>query len=236
MNEKINADLKSIKFILERNKLYIFPLVIILICIVLFVQFTIPQFKDLLTARKNGKEASSRLQTLKENLNVLTNTNENSLDSQLKILNLALPANKDFSGILNAIYFAYNKTGLNPGSFSLEIGDLSEDKKGDNVPTINLSVPLNTGLNEVNRFVEIINKTVPLSEVFFIKIGDKASIVSLYFYYKPLGAPDYRKDSRIIPLTQKGISLINKLSGFKNMNSASLGAMPAATFSSQLNP
>lgn len=229
MNGKINADLKSLKFIFDRNKPYILPIVIILVCIILFWQFVIPQFKILFTAAEKAKQASLRLQTLKENLNVLTNTNEKSLDASLRILNLALPLNKDFSAILNSIYLASQKTGVNLGSFSLQIGDLSDAKKRDDFPTITLSVPINSNAAGVSSFVETISKTVPLSEVTLIKIRDINSVIRLSFYYKPLGFAGYKEDTHINPLTQKGLSLINKLSGFEN--TSSFQQVPAATSS-----
>ena len=83
MNEKINVDLKSLKFIFERNKSYILPSIIIVICIALFLQFVIPQFRILSLAQEEARLASLKLQILKENLNVVTNTDEKSLDSRL---------------------------------------------------------------------------------------------------------------------------------------------------------
>lgn len=219
MNEKINADIKSIKFIFDRNKSYILPCVVVLICIVLFFQFVIPQFIALISAREQAKEASLKLGVLKENLNVLANTNENSLDSQLKILNLALPLNKDFTGILSSIYYAAQKTGVGLGSFSLQIGDLGKEEMNDKFSTISLSLPVNSDIAGANSFAEIIGKTVPLSEVTLIKIGERASTVNLLFYYKPLGATHIKEDVRINPISQKGLLLINKLSDFGNPSS-----------------
>jgi len=158
------------------------------------------------------------LQALKGNLNVLTNTNKKSLDAQLRILNLALPLNKDFSGILNSIYSASQKTGVNLGSFSLQIGDLRDTNKKDDFSTISLSIPINSNVAAVNSFVEALSKTVPLSEVTLIKISNVASTVRLSFYYKSLGFSNYKEDARIIPLTQKGLGIINKLSLFENIS------------------
>lgn len=232
MNEKINADLKSLKFIFDRNKPYILPIIIILVCTILFWQFVAPQFGILFTAQEEAKQASLKLQALKENLNVLVNTDEKSLDVQLKILNSALPLNKDFSGILNSIYYASQRTGVNLGSFSLQIGDILDTKKSDDFPSISLSIPINANAAGVSSFVEIISKTVPLSEVTLIKIRDITSTIRLSFYYKPLGLSSYREDERIIPLTQKGLSLINKLSGFENVSS--FQQTPVATSSSAI--
>lgn len=223
MNEKINADLKSIKFIFERNKPYMVPVIVILICVILFFQFIIPQFKVLALAREQAEEASLKLETLKKNLNVLMNISEKSLDSQLEIMNKALPLNKDFSGILNSIYFAAQKTGVNLGAFSLQIGDLSEAKNKDKFPKISISIPINSGGTSVNSFVQTINKTVPLSEVTRIKIGEKDSriknsILNVSFYYKHLGSSGSNQDAQINPISQKGLLLIQELSGFENVS------------------
>ena len=219
MNEKINADLKSLKFIFDRNKPYVLPIVIILAVLILFWQFVIPQFKILFAAKEEIKQAQIRLQALKENLNVLANTDEKSLDVQLKILNLALPLNKDFSSILNSIYYVSQRTGVNLGSFSLQIGDLLDSKEKDDFLTINLSIPINANIAAVNSFVEIMSKTVPLSEVTLIKTGNITSTVKVSFYYKPLGPSNYKENTRIIPLTQKGLAIINRLSSFENVSS-----------------
>lgn len=233
MSGKINMDLKSLKLITDRNRPYIPSIIIILVCIILFWQFIIPQFEILSTAQEEVRQAELRLQTLKENLNVLTNTDEKSLDMQLKILNLALPLNKDFSGILNSIYYAAQKTGVNLGSFSLQIGNLLDSEKKDDFPTISLSIPMNANVAAVNSFVEVISKTAPLSEVTLIKIKDINSVIELSFYYKPLGFSNYKEDTRIVPLTQKGLTIINKLSSFEN--ASSFPKVPVATSSSEKN-
>lgn len=221
MNEKINADLKSLKFIFDRNKPYALASIIIFACIILFFQFLIPQFNTLLTARKQAKEASLTLALLKENLNVLTNSNENSLDSQLKVLNLALPFNKDFTGILSSIYYASQKTGVSLGAFSLQIGGLSEDKNNDKFSTISLSIPVNSNIAGVNGFVENISKSLPLSEVTLVKIGETISTVNLAFYYKPLGVVNSVQSVRVNPVSQKGLSLINELTSFQPVATSS---------------
>ena len=121
MNEKINADLKSLKFILNKNKVYIFPIVVILVSIMLFSQFVIPQADALLAAREEALATSLKIETLKANLDILTNINEETLDSQLKTLSLALPLSKDFFGILNSVYSTVQKTGVDLGNFSFKI-------------------------------------------------------------------------------------------------------------------
>jgi Tfp pilus assembly protein PilO len=220
MNEKINTDLKFLNMIFNKNKSYIFPIVTVLVSIILFFQFVIPQVNLLLKARKEARESSLRLEALKENLNVLTNVDEEILDSQLKILSLALPLSKDFSGILNSIYSTAQNTGVNLGSFSFRLGDLAQSENSDNFPVVKLLAPISAGVTKINNFVEAISKTFPLAEAYSVKVENISSTVSLSFYYKPLNASNYSQDVRIRPISQKGLTLINQLGGFKNASSA----------------
>lgn len=220
MNEKINLGSKSLKFILDRNKQYIFPSFIILVCIIMFFKLLIPQFKSFLLTNQEAKSASLKLQILKENLNVLNSIDENSLEYQVGILKRSLPVEKDYSGILNSIYFAAQKSGVNLGNFSLQIGDLSRSENNEKVPTIRVSLPINNGAFQVSNFVQIISQTVPLSDVSFIKIGEAGSSVDVVFYYKPLDSAQSSIEN-IMPISQKGLELINKLSNFENVSSKS---------------
>lgn len=231
MDEKINTDLKSLKFIFNKNKAYIIPIAIILVSIILFFQFVIPQFGVLLATKKEAREVSLKTETLKANLDVLKNVDEEILDSQLKILNSALPLNKDFIGILNSVYLTSQKTGVNLGNFSFAIGNLAQSENGDNFPVVKLSVPINAGVTAINSFVETVSKTVPLAEVYSIKVGNLSSTVGLSFYYKPLGTSNYRQDVRISSISQKGLTLVDKLSEFENASFTSQSSIPVATSS-----
>lgn len=233
MDKKINADLKSLKFIFDRNKLYAAPLVIIFVSILLFFQFLIPQFNSLLEVQKEAKDLALKLDSLKSNLNILTNINEDALDSQLKTLNQALPLGKDFVGILNSIYSAAQKTGVSLGNFSLKIGDITQAESGGSFSTISLSLPINSSVAAVNSFIETISRALPLVRIDSVKVGGGASTVNLSFYYKPLGGVDnYSQDTRVSPVSQKGLTIIGQLNAFGNsFILPQLPIAPAATSS-----
>lgn len=221
MNEKINEDLKSLKFILNKNKPYIVSVIIILVSIMLFFQFVIPQINMLLAIRKEAQESSLKLEILKENLTVLTNINENVLDSQLRLLSAALPLNKDFIGILNSVYSSAQKTGVSLGSFSFKVGDLAQSENGEIFPVVKLSVPINASVAAISGFAETLSKTLPLSEAYSIKVGGVSSTISLSFYYKPLGISTYNQGVRISPISQKGLTLLNQLGQFEDVSLSS---------------
>lgn len=217
MNEKINTDLAALELIFNRNKPYIFRVVIILISIILFIQFVIPQFKALLETQEQIKESSKKLETLKANLNILNSIDEEALNSQFEILSAALPLNKDLIGVLNSVYFAAQKTGVNLGSFSFATGDLSKSESGSNFPVVKLSVPIKSEITAINDFIQTISRIVPLAEVSLIKIGNASSMVDLSFYYMPLSASNYDQDARVSPISQKGLTLVDQLSKYENV-------------------
>lgn len=237
MNEKINTDLKSLKVIIDLNKFYIVPVVVILISIALFFQFIVPQYNALIVAKEEAKKESQKLEILKKNLDVLGRIDENSLDSQLAILSLALPLNKDFAGILNSIYYVSQKTGINLGNFSIQIGDLSKSEDLDKFPTIKLSIPIEADIVAINSFIDTLNKTLPLSEVSAVKATNISSTINLAFFYKPLGSTVSDVENVVNPLTQEGLLLIDKLSGFENTLISSQSIPDASSSSQQLpNP
>lgn len=214
MNEKINADLESLKFIFNKNKIYLLPVAVILVSIILFFQFVIPQFGALFAATREAKESSLKLEALKQNLSMLANVDEDTLNSQLKILSSALPLSKDFIGILNSIYSTAQRTGVNLGSFSFAIGDLYKSENSDIFPVVKLSAPINSTVTAISSFAEAISKTLPLSEIYLVKAGSTSSTVGLSFYYMPLDSSNYSQDVRVSPVSQEGLKLINQLNGF----------------------
>lgn len=219
MNEKISTDLTSLKLIFNKNKPYILSIAIMLVSIILFLQFVIPQFQVLLATEKKVKETSLKLETLKANLNILTNINDETLNSQIEVLNSALPLNKDLIGILNSVYSTAQKTGVSLGSFSFTVGDLAQSENANNFSIVRLSVPIDADVIAINSFVETISKTLPLSEVNLVRIGKTSSTVDLSFYYMPLGASNYGQDVPISPISQKGLMLIDQLGKYENISS-----------------
>ena len=228
MNEKINLDLRSLKFIYNKDKFYILPIVIILASVMLFFQAVIPQFKVLLATQKEAKAEQLRLQVLNKNLSVISDTNEDVLNSQLEVLKSALPSTKDIVKMLDSINLTSQKTGVNLGNFSFKPGGLAISGNGEIFPVIRLMIPIQADMVAVKDFVEIISKTFPLSEVNAVSVQNAFSTVGISFYYDLIDPSSFKQDVPISPISQKGLNLINQLKEFGDMSNLSL-SMPAAT-------
>lgn len=225
MEGRINTEVQSLKIIYNRNKHYIIPGVVIFVSILLIIQVVIPQFRTLSLVREEAKQAEKVLDGLKQDLSVLESQDQETLESQLRTSSLALPINKDFGGILNALYSAAARSGVNIGRFSFEVGNLeSKDEKDVKFSTIDLSVNLDNDILAVNSFVDIIGKTLPISDISIIRTDNKISNIGLLFYYRTLPPASLKKGGRIVPLSQKHLGLLSKINDFNNTVAADIPA------------
>jgi len=231
MKEEINANLKSLKFVFNKSKSYIFPSILIFVSILLFFQFVIPEFGLLFKAQEEVNALKAKTELLKKNLDMLTNINQDTLDSQYNTMILALPINKDYIEILNTVNVAAQKAGVNIGNYSFKVGSLGKSDSVDISPVIKLTVPIESGLTGSNIFVQIINKTVPLSQIDSVNIGNTSSSITLSFYYKLLDTSNYSQDALISPVSQEGLDLIDQMKEFRTASSFSMPAVPTATAS-----
>jgi len=231
MKEKINTNLKSLKFVFNKSKSYVFPSVIILISILLFFQFVIPEFSLLFKTQEEVNALKAKTELLKENLGMLTNINQDTLDSQYNTMILALPANKDYIEILNTVNIAAQKAGVNLGNYSFKVGSLGKADSVDISPVIKLNVPIESGLTGVNSFVQIINNTIPLSQIDSVNVGETSSSVTISFYYKLLDSSNYSQDALISPVSQEGLNMIDQMKEFNTASSFLMPQVPTATAS-----
>lgn len=231
---RVNTDIQSIKIIYNRNKHFLIPFFIILVCIVLIAQVIVPQINTFFKVREEAKNASQKLADLKKDLSILSSLDGNTLESQLKIASFALPINKDFGGILSALYSAEKDSGVNVGAFSFQLGDLSKSEEKDaKFPSIELTVNFENDIGAVNNFIDIIGKTLPISDVSAVITDDDSSSVSLLFYYKVLSTSDIQKDERIVPISNDKLSLLGKLNTFNSTLLSNISSESAESSSSK---
>lgn len=190
-----------------------------------------PQIQELISSRQKVKEANSKLLVAKNNLDILTNLRDHELDDQLKIVESALPQNKDFNAVLNTLSLVSGKTGIYLGNFSFKVGDLSEvSNTKDKYLFFKLDLTINGDLVEIGNFINALNNAFPLSQVVSVSISKKDAAITVVFYYKPLPPIAY---SGSLPLSviSKSSSLLQKLIRFDN--SQKVLPLPQAVISSK---
>lgn len=209
-----HVDINTLRLLYNHYKAFIVPFLMIVVVVVVFIKFNVPAIGDLLRGYEEQKSAKLAIETMRNNLNFLKTIDGSNLDSQFIITSKALPIGKDFDGILNAISDASNKSGVALGGFNFIVGNLSKEELESEYPTLNLSVSLVGNAEAVDRFIEKLAKTLPLSEVVKISSQVNTSIVTIDFHYKPLKTPKTNDDMPIGQISNKGLSLIQEMSLF----------------------
>lgn len=233
---KVNIDINTLKFLYAGYKEFAIPVVVIIVCFILLLKFIIPQFQALFTLSSEAKKDSSRIPVLKNNFNFLSTLTDSALDPQLQIVNFALPTNKDFIGIINAISYASSFAGVSVDDFQLQIGDLSQAATDTSTfSSISLNLSVNGSIDDINKFIKALYTTLPLSEITSINVGNTSSSIAINFSYKPLPPVAYNNSTPINPIPTSRLELINTLSNFNYNLSNSFESLSSSP-SSIINP
>lgn len=185
--EKFTLDEAKIKFLLNRYRAFLLPVAIIIVCVFLLFRVVGSQIQDLFTLRDETVVVKSKVDILKNNLNVLSAMDEESQDKQLKIVSSALPPYKDFAGILNAIIGVTVKSGVGLSDFSFVVGDISTKSATlakSPALTIKLNI-MNSSQNQTKQFIAALSQALPLADVKGVQASSNNAEITVLFYYKP---------------------------------------------------
>lgn len=185
---KIEINKSILEEFYKRHKNYLIPIATIVVCFILILEVTIPQISSLSDRQRQVQEEKSKLQILNDNFNIVSSLNDSNLDNELRLAVIALPVDKNFSGVINAVNIASGKAGVFLGDYEFQVGDLSKVTPGKGTPTLSLSLQISGGPEVVSRFLAEIYRTLPVSEVTNIQSTKTSSSVSLVFYYKPFSS------------------------------------------------
>ncbi|MCL5746841.1 MAG: hypothetical protein M1277_00985 [Patescibacteria group bacterium] len=237
MNEKkkINIDSATLNYLYHKYKDFLLPIGIIIACLLLFVLVIIPQFQSMLDSQQQAKAEASKLEVLRNNLNLLTNLDQAQLDSQLQVASSALPPGKNFFGILTGISTAANNAGVTLGDYSFQVGNITNPASGGiaSFPSLEVDLTVNGGTKGVTEFMAQLYKTVPLSEVTNIVLSNVSSQLTVLFYYRPFPPLGFNDSAPVQVVSPTGLSTLTNLSSWNNLsNQPQAPSQPAPSSSS----
>lgn len=216
MKENTNIDINTIKILYKKYKEHIIYVLVIFITILLFLFAVLPRIKDLGKLNNDRKIELNKVSILKNNLDLLSNLDDSKLDSQLLVVSSALPSEKDFEGVLNAVSLASGRSGVSIGDYEFQVGDLSQrlSVKATGFPFLTLVVNIKGTPSQIVKFVGSLFKSTPISEVTSILQNTNSATISIVFYYKTLPPVQLDDSRQITPLSQKGREIIDTLSAW----------------------
>lgn len=162
-------------------------IIVVLIGLLLIWEAIIPQVGSWFSIQTEVKRLNTEISLLKSNQTLLDSMNGPQLEEQFSVATAALPYEKDYAGVISSIDDATILSGMQRDDYSLQIGDLST-KSAQLAPETSLSVKiaLKGTVEQMQHFLEEINKKLPLSEVVTISYGNSGATIELIYFYKYL--------------------------------------------------
>lgn len=236
-NSRVTIDQLVFRNLYYRYQSFVVPLVTVFVCLLLFWLVVIPQAESWLQMRDSLTVDVQNVATLHQNLSLISKFQDAQLDQLLATATNALPAEKDFAGIIDSIQTAANVSGAILGDYSFQLGDLSGvDSTGKlSQQLVQLNIVLKGDMTSAQHFVAQLQKQLPLSDAISLSVGNNSSItVTVVFYYATLPKIVFQ-DTRPLPiLSNVDIQLLNGLASGSNLQNITLvspSSSPTATLS-----
>jgi hypothetical protein len=204
--------MEVLKALYAENKEFLLPIGTIFISILLLIFFIFPQINGFFQKQNQAAVERGKLNNLEESLSTLSSIDDSSLDRNLEIVSKALPPNKDFAAILNAISQAAQVTGASLGDFEFQIGDITKTNTiPTGTPSIKISLNISADASVTIAFLKELEKNVPISQVAGAKSSGSFAAIEILFYYKPFPPQGTTDPEKIRPVTSENQKIIDEL-------------------------
>lgn len=215
INKNIAIDDTTLKILFNKYKQFIFPVSVIAVCFILLLMLIIPQVGEYFSVEEEIKDLRNKNSQAKDNINFLTNFNQTFNNESLEIATSALPGEKDYVGIIQAVSNSSLASGVLINEFSFAVGNIAPQEGGGQNPTIRFSVNVAGGIGQVTNFIDSIYKSFPLAEVDNVEFSRAGAEISLLFYYKaiPNIVADYSRPIR--PVSGQETAILDTLSSWR---------------------
>lgn len=195
---------------------------VIIVSLYLLFNVIIPETSQWFSIRKEVVATRQNIAVLQQNINYMNNLNKNVLNSQLQTVSTALPPEKNFTSMLNAITGAAATSGVSLNDYSFAVGDIAsgQDQLGNSiykgVSTTVITVVVNGNFNSIIQFINALENTVPLAEIAQVNGSGENVSITLQFYQKPFPTVSFNGENPIEPLSTNKVTLLQELDKWEN--------------------
>lgn len=226
---------ESIYGLYQDNKDYVLPVLAIITSLFLFFIFIVPQLLSFPSRKQEVDKENEKLRKIKETKEILLNSDENLIDSQLRIASKALPPGKSFEEILNGISTAAALSGTQIENYKFESQNiLSPETNDSKFPSLLFEVSIIGTTKDATSFIRELYKTYPASDAISMLTSFGATNIKILFYYKsfPLVNPEDRIQIKNISAKESGA--LKDISSWNDTSSGSfIGPIGQASESAQ---
>lgn len=208
---------------------YMFSIVgfALIISVALVIYWIIPELNNWFSIRDEVIATRQQIAILQQNNNFLNNLDRNMLNRQLQVATEALPAVKDFGGIINVFSNASAGSGITLNNYSFQIGDIASSSGQilyNGLSTVQIILTINGNTSQLTHFIQLLESSLPLSEVTNVNGNAGNYSLTVQFYQKPFPPANFSAENPLTPLTAHDTSLIQMLTKWQvsttNQNAA----------------
>lgn len=211
----ILLDETTFQILYLKNKLYITPTLIIVVCIALIVFVLIPQIQEIISLRSESEVLPQRIRILSNNATFMSHLNTETLDNQVSIVAQALPSQRGYAAIINAITNTSRASGVSVGDYSFVVGEIST-KSAQPVASVSVDLTLNGDLRATSRFIKELYKQLPITAIKKIEATGNTSHVLAEFFFRPIPTITFDANLPIQSLTPQENTVLRTLTEWIN--------------------
>lgn len=193
----------------------------VIACLFLIFTVIIPQVTNWFSIRDEIVATRAKITVLQDNINFMNNLDKGMLNSQLSTATNALPPEKDFGSMLDVLSEASVTSGVSLNDFSFQVGNVASssgaitDTQRKGLASIKITVVAVGTVDRVRRFIQTLEKTVPVSELVNIDGSGQTISLSIQFYQKSLPDLQIQPDQPLSPLSAEKVNLLQQLATWK---------------------
>lgn len=222
-SKKIYSKLQLLYFTYKDSPYFSVSLysVILLGSILTFIYLIMPQIRSYFSVQEEIRATRSRIGVINNNIQFLTQLDENQLEEDFLLASSALPPERDIANLVSAINAAAINSGIVLDDFSFRVGQVNSRSTASAADIQKNALVTFTARGDVPQtraFLTQLHEKIPLLalqeiDAEFSSTGSTQVTITYFYNEFPLITED---DSRpILPLTAENEALLSKLRGWK---------------------
>ncbi len=238
INPELNKD--TLLSLYYENKEMVLPVFAIVVSILLFIIFIIPQLLSF-PSRKSAVDAENAvLDKIKESEKVLSAANIDLVNSQIELVGKTLPEKKTIEEALGAIFTAASLSNSQIESYQF-IDSGTEAVPGpkefeNKYQSLDFLVNIFGDINQTVNFIDQLYKSFPISSVKDIDISEGIASMTVSFYYSPFVTGSLEDRTKVRSMSEKEREAIEEIQSWnETLGGDIFNPTPESTSSGESN-
>jgi len=215
--KKINSELNkdTLLGLYYENKEMVLPVFAIVVSILLFIIFIIPQLLSFPSRKSEVDIENAVLNQIKESEKVLSTVNLDLVNSQVELVSKTLPEKKTIEEALGAIFTAASLSNSQIESYQFidsgaEAGPVPKESE-NKYQSLDFSVNIFGDINQAVDFIDQLYKSYPISSVKDIEISEGIASMKISFFYSPFVTGSLDDRTRVRSMSEKEREAIEEI-------------------------